>query len=484
MCDLHFRDDDQAAQTLDIGDFVDELVVAMTTVRIYHPSHPRVQATLTELQRTLEKLLRATNRQDFELGVVDGYLVHDKRPLLGASLAAQQLIVPLEGIGAGGVLFRHGATVDEFLALAGVIGRRMRLPESYEDACTELEGRGVENLRFLPPYRLPGSSSRESATLGGLLSAWSTEREGARALELDVPVKLYQRVVGHLQDVMIHVCKGQAVALDDSRELIEAVLKRMGVDPGAMLDLGRYERYDAFTFGHSVRVCLMALHFARSMTDNQDLLQRVGVAAMMHDIGKAWVPFEILHSTTRLSSEEREEMNRHTLHGGEILIGMEADPGAVSAAFGHHRYGLDGGYPETLHQARTSTVTRMVKICDVYEALTAVRPYKDPMSPVRAYRIMLSMKDRFDAGLLRHFISINGVYPVGSSVRLTTGELARVVGQTDAIDRPAVLLTESADGEPLESDPENPLDLSSDAERDQRAVAELVPHPDNVRAAA
>ena len=86
------------------------------------------------------------------------------------------------------------------------------------------------------------------------------------------------------------------------------------------------------------------------------------------------------------------------------MEGRVHDDWAVTSAFCHHRHADGGGYPKTLAEARLSTVTRMVKICDVFEALTAVRPYKPGMSAVRAYRIMLSMKSHFDPALLLLFV--------------------------------------------------------------------------------
>src|SRR5262249_17314636 len=142
-----------------------------------------------------------------------------------------------------------------------------------------------------------------------------------------------------------------------------------------------------------IRVCLMALNYARAFTNDQEFLLRVGSAALLHDVGKARVPFEVLHCKGRLSAEHRREMERHPELGAEILLDSKGvDPMAVTAAFGHHKTTSYGGYPKTLHQAQLSTVTKIVKVCDVFESLTAVRPYKPAMSPVRAYRIMMSMQ--------------------------------------------------------------------------------------------
>jgi HD-GYP domain-containing protein (c-di-GMP phosphodiesterase class II) len=162
-------------------------------------------------------------------------------------------------------------------------------------------------------------------------------------------------------------------------------------------------------------------------------------------------------------------MNRHTEHGGRILLDMPGvEPMAIAAALGHHQTLGGGGYPKTLHLTQLSTCTRMIKICDVYEALTAVRPYKDRMSPTRAYRIMIAMRDHFDQALLKRFITVNGIYPVGSSVRLTTGERGVVIEHTGSLEHPVVMLEHDTQraGERL--------DLSRQAGREPAAITELV----------
>lgn len=158
-------------------------------------------------------------------------------------------------------------------------------------------------------------------------------------------------------------------------------------------------------------------------------------------------------------------MNKHVTHGGEILLEQaDPDPLAVATAFGHHQT-LDGsGYPTTLHPVRQGLGTRIIKICDVYEALTAVRPYKARMSPWRAYRVMLSMKGHFDLGLLRRFIEVNGLFPVGSLVRLANGEHARVLGPSGDPLAPRVRIESDGPGGPLACDGRQESELP-DAER-------------------
>ena len=124
----------------------------------------------------------------------------------------------------------------------------------------------------------------------------------------------------------------------------------------------------------------------------------------------------------------------------------ESDPLAVAAAYGHHCLSNGGGYPRTCGEFEQSIVTKLVKICDVYEALTAVRPYKRAMTPAKAYRVMLDMPGHFDPDLLRHFVRTVGIYPSGTRVRLDTGEVARVIRQTADFHRPVIEVIEDGGG--------------------------------------
>ena len=290
-----------------------------------------------------------------------------------------------------------------------------------------------------------------------------------------MPARVYQDVVSSLQDSMVRSCSGDNLDITTMQARAESILKQLKDDTSAMMRLARYERYDAFTFGHSIRVCFVALNFARHLTDDTQLVERIGLAALMHDIGKAWVPFEVLHSTDRLSDAERAEMNMHPVHGGQILLGNEnPDPLAVAVAFSHHRNMNGSGYPKAIHPGSLSTPTMIVKLADVYEALTAARPYKPRMSPTRAYRIMMDMDDHFEPSMLRRFIEVNGFYPVGSRVKLTTGEVARVTAQTDHMARPQVVTELAASGEQLFQEDVASIDLRVTDGKDAPAVADII----------
>jgi HD-GYP domain-containing protein (c-di-GMP phosphodiesterase class II) len=476
MCEQHLTDEEREARPKGPAAFVDELVVAMTNCRIYSREHPRVAAALQSLTHTFRDLSHAVEGGRVELGAADGFLFFDRRPLLGATLSSRRLIEPLEALESGGLAFDATATQDDLHLLASYMSKGCKGADHYTDANAALAELGCTTIHFLAPYRNADGSWEDEdhedvATFGSEIESDVLETR----LHMNVNKELYQDVVHVLQDAMVKSCRGEALDTGDASGFVESILTQLQKDSKGMMSIARYEKYDAFTFGHSIRVCFIALNFARHLTSDPRLLQRIGLAALMHDIGKAWVPFEVLHSHGRLTASERREMIMHTLYGGQILLSSHnPDPLSVAVAFSHHLDTQGGGYPQAIRSNRQSAATMIVKLSDVYEALTAVRPYKPRMSPTRAYRIMISMGNHFEPSLLRKFIAVNGVYPVGSRVRLSTGDIGRVECQTSSLLEPVVTTELDVSGEALFSEDVRHVDLSRPLDGKKVRVDELL----------
>ncbi len=450
----------EPADLRQITDFVDELVVGLLNSRIYWSEHPRVQVSIRDLRALIPTLLARSTEKSLALAIVGEHFVYQQRPLLGASLAAPRLIRAIRERGAGGMEFDAEAPESDFVRFFEILTLTAPEHEDFDRINHRLQERGCSRIRLLPPYR--AEAGRVGLRSLGVAQYDASARKPANAL---VPVELYQGVVDLLQETTIAICHGGLIKFTDARTCIEGVLRNLEEDVGSLFGLSRYERYDAFTFGHSIRVALLALQFARSLTKDSELLNRIGVAALLHDVGKARVPFEVLHCKGGLSPEQRLEMEKHPVYGAEILMDhQECDPMAYTAAFGHHCAGPDRGYPKTLHEHRLSVVTQIVTICDVYEALTAVRPYKPAMSSVRALRIMVAQKERFDPAMLHRFICTIGAYPTGTLVRLSSGDMARVRGQTAHIQQPIVETVLDQGGRRLTEGERRTVDLSQGAE--------------------
>ena len=477
------RHDEASDSAHGISGFIDELVVALVNAGIYWPDHPRVGAAIQEMMRVQAELLAQSKKSSLVLGIVDHYLIYEQRPLLGASLAAPRLIKPLSERGSGGIEFDEDLSETDLRILVQVLSKKKDPDEDYQVTNRRLTAKGCEKIGLLPPFQVGLSDSRMRRGVGGQGVAVSVEDLEGHVVPDDkmakkmtrLPVHLYQEVVDCLQTATIRVCQGGRIDLEEVATAVDGMVKNLNTNAKSILQISRYERYDAFTFNHSIRVCTLALNFARTLTKNRDTLNSVGIAALLHDVGKSRVPFEVLHHQGRLSDEQRREMEQHPVYGAEILLDHErVDNLAVAAALGHHQTLLAGGYPSVRHEVVLSKVTNIVKICDVYEALTAERPYKRAMSPTRAFGIMFNMEDHFDPGILRRFVHVNGIYPTGSLVELSNGMRARVHSQSEEVAGPVVEMEVGGEGSALHDEDKLLLDLSRQDPRKPVTIQELV----------
>ena len=439
---------------------VDSLVAAFVNARIYAMTHPRVQTSISDLQRALRELAAATGEPTVVIGAAEGLIIHKQSPLLGASIGAARLIALLRTWGSGGLEFGARVENQELETLLVAMATRPLPGHDYNHLNDTLAERQCNLARLLPPYA-------NAVRVDKANTVESTVRVGLR---------FYQSVIDLLQNVTVSVCRGGRIDFAPVQAQAEQVLKQLQNREQPLLGLARQDQYDAFTFGHSVRVAILSMNFAKTLTDDHGLLIRIGTAALLHDVGKSLIPFELLHSARTLTPEERLQMNRHADLGAECLLDHnDADPLAVAAAFGHHRCPDGTGYPRTLHAHHISMVSRIVKICDVFEALTAARPYKQPMSPIRAYRVMLAMGQKLDQALLRKFIESNGIYPNGQLVQLNDGAVAVVHAQGKDPLRPVVALAETVAPDLVEED-QQLIDLSDIECCGARSIlAELTP---------
>lgn len=173
-------------------------------------------------------------------------------------------------------------------------------------------------------------------------------------------------------------------------------------DLGAWLDV--VWNHDDLTYQHCLLVAGLAAAFGRELGFAPDDRKLLTCAAVLHDIGKARIPLEILHKSGKLAPEEWNVMRGHPALGHEMLVKSGGfAPQVVEAARSHHEY-LDGsGYPDGLRDDQISDVVRIITICDIYAALIERRAYKPPMPAEQAYGILREMGSKLDAALLRAF---------------------------------------------------------------------------------
>ena len=233
----------------------------------------------------------------------------------------------------------------------------------------------------------------------------------------------------HVDEVLTSISNGEQFDMEASRKVIQACVKNIMRNANALLWLTQIKEQDEYTSEHCLRVGILAIAFGRFLGFNEEDLELIGLCGMLHDVGKLKVPEDILNKPGRLTRLEYDIMKEHAKLGKDIL---EAQPGAhkliIDAAHYHHER-IDGkGYPQQLNAAYLHKFVRIISIVDAYDAITSSRAYKEGAPAFDALKILFSERNmHFDGELTEAFIRMVGIYPPGTLVEMTNGEIGIVV---------------------------------------------------------
>ncbi len=211
--------------------------------------------------------------------------------------------------------------------------------------------------------------------------------------------------------------------------------------------LEKTKRYDAYTFTHMVNVSILSVLIGMQMGIDKDDLVALGQGGLLHDTGKTKISIEIINKRGKLDPEELKQIRKHPLYGRDILLESGIRDERILAPVLQHHEKVDGsGYPLGLKEKSIHFFAKIAAVADVYDALTTVRSYKKAMIPYKAVSIILSMIKHFDPKVIKAFVNLMGIYPVGTRMRLSNGEIATVVEtNVNSPLRPIVILESSLD---------------------------------------
>lgn len=223
---------------------------------------------------------------------------------------------------------------------------------------------------------------------------------------------------------------GQVIEMEKVSELVEEISASLSRHPDALISLARLKTCDEYTYMHSVAVCALMVALARQLGLPPALVHEAGVAGLMHDVGKVVIPLTILNKPGALSDEEFATMRRHSQSGADMLRQSNHFSPRVMDVCLHHHEKIDGtGYPHRLAGSQISLFARMGAVCDVYDAVTSDRPYKEAWGPAEAIHRMAQWQGHFDEKVFQAFVKCVGIYPVGALVRLQSGRIGVVIEQ-------------------------------------------------------
>jgi HD-GYP domain-containing protein (c-di-GMP phosphodiesterase class II) len=223
---------------------------------------------------------------------------------------------------------------------------------------------------------------------------------------------------------------GAAIDAEHCRPLVAEISESVYRNPGALVSLARLKTADEYSYMHSVAVCALMVSLGRTLGLSEAQCREAGLAGLLHDMGKALIPIEILNKPGKLTDEEFAIMRTHPERGHALLVEGRGATSAVLDVCLHHHEKIDGnGYPHKLSGEALTLIARMGAVTDVYDAITSNRPYKAGWDPAESIARMASWQGHFDPTVFSAFVRSLGIYPTGSLVRLASGKLAVVVEQ-------------------------------------------------------
>ncbi|HEY0879500.1 MAG TPA: HD-GYP domain-containing protein [Zeimonas sp.] len=225
---------------------------------------------------------------------------------------------------------------------------------------------------------------------------------------------------------------GRAIELDRCAEVAQQIAESATRHPAALVSLARVRTHHSYTFMHSVAVCALMTSLSRQLGFDEAATHDAALAGLLHDIGKAGVDREILDKPGRLTEDEFAAVKQHPEIGHRMLRENSATSDVVLRACLHHHERFDGnGYPQGLAADAIPYAAKMNAVCDVYDAITSLRAYKEPWDPAESIAKMAAWTKggQFDPAVFRAFANTVGIYPVGSLVRMKSERLAIVVDQ-------------------------------------------------------
>jgi putative nucleotidyltransferase with HDIG domain len=410
-------------------DLLRRLGAVLRGVQLYSRDHPIVSRNM----EALAEALRALHQHDASIviGILGDELIVGDLPMSKASASMRELIRRLKALGIERITITREVTLDDLKTFVAKFGQleKASATDPKKDAVAELESPAIKIGKVTIIERAPEET--DTATV---------RRMYAEAVSVASKVWESAKSTDH---------PDQSAAQNMVDGLAQAVLQNRP----ALLALTALKEYDNYTFTHMVNVSILTMGQARGLGIEGPLLREFGFAALMHDIGKVKTPPEILNKPDKLTDEEFVIMKRHVVDGAEILRGTtDIPPLAPVVAFEHHLR-IDGtGYPAGVSRPKLNLATMLCGIADVYDAMRSQRKYQQAFPSERILAV-LQRNDgsQFDQHLVRRFVQLLGIYPVGNLVKLDSGEIA-VVLQVHAPDpyRPKVKIVMNPDGKRLE----------------------------------
>lgn len=426
--------------------FIQNFYSLLQTIRIHSDNHKLVKIGITRFINSVSDCLLEPS---LTIKIANGRVFVDDEMLTYSRITKNLLdnmVLYFDERSLEGLRLHESiklAPKEEILVFMHLFDRARQQPDALEFLETELLNKNITWLDLL--------SKPETESPGNVDDFLELDKDESK----ERAIKDYTYVLASFKEVAQKITGKGRVGMRKTIRVVQDMVKHILIDDEVYSAISTLRIFDDYTFTHSVNVAILSMCLGKRLDLSKRSIERLGICALLHDLGKINVPFEILNKPGSLTISDFKLLEEHSLNSARLIVKLKASRDRKAKIlvppFEHHlKYDLSG-YPHSNWKKPLTLFGRIITITDVYDAITSPRVYrKSVLSPDRALGYMLDGSGRdFDPVLLKVFINMLGIYPVGTLLKLDSGELALVVSASKRAQekRPLVcLMNKEQDG--------------------------------------
>jgi putative nucleotidyltransferase with HDIG domain len=412
-------------------DVVNQISVILRTAQIHDPANIAVSSLIEKMASLINSLIASERTIALELRG-DFFYINDTRIryTLEYLLNFDYLAREFKKRGVGSIIFRDRTTpadIQTFVRVFNASGGAQRPFETIEENLLDVKSFSVERLRIIV----------ENDTL-----------EPRKMVK-----KTYFNAVSFTKGVINKIKSGEKVNIRKAKRVVESMVDQVLEQEQWLLGMTAIKDYDEYTYHHSVNVSILSIALGQRLGLNRKMLTELGIVAIFHDIGKMEIPYEVLNKPTNFTDDEWNLVRKHPVWGVKALLKLkkldDVTIKSAIASFEHHLNYDHSGYPMLRKKIELDFFSRIISLADQYDAMTSSRVYsRIPLAPDKALSIMMERANaQLDPLLIKFFINMVGVFPIGTMVMLNTKELGLVYESNQLFgSRPRVMIIIDKEG--------------------------------------
>lgn len=389
-------------------ELVRTFAVAHTNSQLYPVTHPLLGQSMDELSEAV-LALGELGFIEVSINLYKNTLFVENQVFPEESVTYRKLVEDLLERGISALTFSEGFDRSDAEALVGLLGDTK--VHDIDAARILLEQLGAKHLTVA-----------ETTTFD------ETDREAQQRENKAKAREVYDSGVIAMRDVETQVKLGKVFEVDALQRVVNSLLESLFHDPAAVLGLTAIKGHDDYTLNHAINVCILSLSLGAALGLDADSLHSLGLSSLLYDLGKVRIPEDILNKQGPLTSDEWQIVKSHATEGADLLKRIQlVDQMPMIVAYEHHLRHDMQGYPEAEAPQEQHLFSKIVALCDAYDAMTTRRPFRREIRPDKALAVLMQGRGKaYDPSLTKAMVAMLGIYPMGAAVRLSDGRMAIV----------------------------------------------------------